>query len=204
MWKISVFYKVDSLLDLIVTSVENPYQKCKHKEKWIISVILSENTIQCEFVNIELPRSQWKMFCRFQIPHYFYFRSDILFYWASRFLISDQSINPGNHWKCHPDLENDIFYLEMYLSACTWVLHVWLKWVSQWKWIKVKFKYLAERSLEMEAGVCFLFSNLKVWRIMQKMNTGKQIPRSAFLFILLVCARVHLHYLWISHYGCVV
>lgn len=80
MWKISGFYKVGSLLDLIVTSVENPYQEYKHEEKWIISIILSENTTQCEFVNTELPTSQWKMFCRFQIPHYFYFRAEILFY----------------------------------------------------------------------------------------------------------------------------
>lgn len=46
MWKTSAFYKVDSLLDLIVTSDENPYQEYKHEEKWIISVILSENTTQ--------------------------------------------------------------------------------------------------------------------------------------------------------------
>lgn len=80
MWKISGFYKVGSLLDLIVTSVENPYQEYKHEEKWIISIILSENKTQCEFVNTELPTSQWKTFCRFQIPHYFYFRAEILFY----------------------------------------------------------------------------------------------------------------------------
>lgn len=137
MWKISGFYKVDSLLDLIVTSVENLYQEYKHEEKCIISVVLSENTTQCEFVNIELPRSRWKTFCIFQIPHYFYFRADIWFYWASRFLLSDQSINPGKQWKCHPDSENDIFYLEMHLSACTWVLLVWLKWVSQWKELRL-------------------------------------------------------------------
>jgi len=28
------------------------------------------------------------------------------------------------------------------------------------------------------------FGNFEVWRIMKKMNTGKQIPRNAFLFIL--------------------
>lgn len=185
MCKISGFNKVDSLLHLIVTSVKNPYQGYKHEEKGIISIILSENTSQCEFVNIELPRSQWEMFCRFQIPHYFYFRADILFYWASRFLLSDQSINPGNHWKCHPNLENDTFYLEMYPSACTWVLLVWLKWVSQRKELRLNSNTCLKEALRWkEEGVCFPFSDLEVRRAMKKMNTGKQIPRSAFLFIL--------------------
>lgn len=53
--------------------------------------------------------------------------------------------------------------------------------------MKVKFKYLSERSLEMEAGggVCFPLSDLEVWRSMKKNeNRRKKIPRSAFLFIL--------------------
>lgn len=32
MYKISAFYKKASLLDLTVTSVENPYQEYKHKK----------------------------------------------------------------------------------------------------------------------------------------------------------------------------
>lgn len=206
MWKISGFYKVGSLLDLIVTLVEKPCQEYKHEEKWIISIILSENTTHCEFVNIELPRSQWEMFCRFQIPHYFYFRADILFYLASRFLLSDQSINPGNHWKCHPDLESDIFYSEMYPTVCTWILLVWLKWVSQRKGMKVKFKYLSERSLEMEAGggVCFPLSDLEVWRSMKrKWKQAKENIKKCFSFHS-VLAWVGLCYSWISHYRCVV
>lgn len=42
MYKIRAFYKLASLLDLIVTSVENSYQEYKHAEECIISIILSE------------------------------------------------------------------------------------------------------------------------------------------------------------------
>lgn len=33
MYKISAFYKLASLLDLIVPSIENPYPEYKHEEK---------------------------------------------------------------------------------------------------------------------------------------------------------------------------
>jgi len=68
MYKINAFYKLASLLDLIVTSVEKPYQEYKHEEKCIISIMLSEKTSQCEFVNNELHRSQRHIFSRLQIP----------------------------------------------------------------------------------------------------------------------------------------
>lgn len=44
MYKISAFYKLASLFDLIVTSVEKPYQEYKQEEKCIIFIIPSEKT----------------------------------------------------------------------------------------------------------------------------------------------------------------